>query len=103
MFLNRRFATFLHRGLCRTLCVLMLVGVFAPAVLAGGKKFFKEGLKYEAAKEWDRAPEEFSLALREEPGNAEYELHFLRSVQRASLLFMDRARLLVDQKDYEGA
>lgn len=92
-----------YRYLCRVLCIVLMLGLLPLAAFAGGKKYFKEGLKYEATKEWDKAAEYFSLALREEPANPEFELHFLKSVSNASLMFMDRGRRLVDQKDYEGA
>ncbi|MBX7218999.1 MAG: hypothetical protein K1Y36_03565, partial [Blastocatellia bacterium] len=86
------------------LCAVLLIGTLAPAAYAGGgKKYFKEGMKYEISKEWDRAAEQFSLALREDPGNPEYELHYVKAIQSASLMFMSRGRLLAEAQDYEGA
>lgn len=95
----------LYRAACHLLCLLLVLNLFggSTALAFNGKKYFKTGLRYEATKEWDRAAEEFSLALREDPGNAEYELHYLRCVSNASLMFMDRARMLVAQGDYESA
>ncbi len=76
----------------------------APAVWAGnGKKYFKEGLKYEVVKQWDKAAELFAQALQEEPANVEYQLHLQRALFNASVLCAARARQMEEQGDYEGA
>lgn len=74
-------------------------------VLAGdkGEKNFKQGLKYEEADQWDKAAEEFALALAAKPKNTEYRLHYQRALFNASQMMMQRGRTLAEQKDYVGA
>jgi general secretion pathway protein D len=75
------------------------------AVLAAdkGEKNFKQGMKYEEAEQWDKAAEEFALAVAAKPKNAEYRLHYQRSLFNASQMMMQRGRTLAEQKDYVGA
>jgi general secretion pathway protein D len=86
--------------------LLMLISLVSPtAVLARGegKKHFKQGLKHEVAEEWDKAVEEFALAIADNPKNPEYRLHYRRALFNASQMFMKRGRMLAEEKDYEGA
>ncbi|HEX8566408.1 MAG TPA: secretin N-terminal domain-containing protein [Pyrinomonadaceae bacterium] len=73
--------------------------------LAGdkGEKNFKQGLKYEEADQWDKAAEEFALALAAKPKNTEYRLHYQRAIFNASQMMMQRGRTLAEQKDFVGA
>ncbi|HEX8198015.1 MAG TPA: secretin N-terminal domain-containing protein [Pyrinomonadaceae bacterium] len=73
--------------------------------LAGdkGEKNFKQGMKYEEAQQWDKAAEEFALALAAKPKNAEYRLHYQRAIFNASQMMMTRGRTLAEQKDFVGA
>jgi general secretion pathway protein D len=74
------------------------------AVLAGdGKKHFNQGMKYEQAEEWDKAAEEFSKAVTDNPKNPEYRLHLIRALFNASQMYMKRGTNLANQKDYVGA
>lgn len=74
-------------------------------VLAGdkGEKNFKQGLKYEEAQQWDKAAEEFALAVAAKPKNTEYRLHYQRALFNASQMMMQRGRTLAEQKDFVGA
>jgi general secretion pathway protein D len=91
----------------RFLLSLMLVAsMLAPtSVLAfgDGKKFFKEGMKAEIAEQWDKAVEQFALAVADNPKNPEYRLHYQRAIFNASQMFMKRGNSLAAEKDYEGA
>lgn len=75
------------------------------AVLAGdkGEKNFKQGMKYEEAQQWDKAAEEFALAVAAKPSNTEYRLHYQRALFNASQMMMQRGRTLAEQKDFVGA
>ena len=90
-----------------TLCLFLLISMLSPtAVLAlgdDGKKHFKEGLKAEVAEQWDKAVEQFALAVAETPKNAEYRLHYQRALFNASQMFMKRGTALAAEKDYAGA
>jgi general secretion pathway protein D len=84
---------------------LLLLSLLSPvAALAGdGKKFFNEGLKYEASEEWDKAVEQFAKAVVENPKNPEYRLHLTRALFNASQMYMKKGTMAANQKDYVGA
>lgn len=86
--------------------LLLLLTLLSPtAVLAfdgKGKKHFKEGMKAEYAEQWDKAVEEFALAVVDDPRNPEYRLHYQRSIFNASQMYMKRGTSLAEQKDYAG-
>ncbi|MGQ0541004.1 MAG: secretin N-terminal domain-containing protein [Blastocatellia bacterium] len=88
------------------LTFLMVVSLLSPvSVLAygDGKKFFKEGMRHEAAEEWDKAAEAFAMAVNENPKNPEYRLHLRRALFNASQQYMAKGRQAAEAKDYEGA
>jgi general secretion pathway protein D len=68
-----------------------------------GEKNFRQGLRYEAAQQWEKAAQEFTLAVAADPSNVEYQLHFRRASFNASQSFMQQGRALAEQQDYEGA
>jgi general secretion pathway protein D len=83
-----------------SLCVLA-----APAAgfVPKGQKNYRQGLQYEAAQQWEKSVEEFSLAVAAEPSNSEYQLHYRRAVFNASQAFMQQGGALMDRGDYLGA
>ncbi len=85
-----------------TLCLFLLISLVSPtAVLAvgdDGKKHFKEGLKAEVSEQWDKAVEEFALAVAATPKNPEYRLHYQRALFNASQMFMKRGTALATEK-----
>ena len=85
--------------------VLLLCLLAPTAVLAmgDGKKHFSLGMKAEDAEQWDKAVEEFALAVADNPKNAEYRLHYTRALFNASQMYMKRGNSLADEKDYAGA
>jgi general secretion pathway protein D len=91
----------------RFFLVLVLLGsLISPmSVLAvgDGKKHFKEGMKYEAAEEWDKAVEHFALAVASSPKNPEYRLHLTRALFNASQLYMKKGSTAATEKNYEVA
>lgn len=83
---------------------LLTTPILATTGVAGkGDKNFKQGLKYEVAEQWDKAAEEFALAVAANPGNSEYRLHYRRALFNASQMMVMRGRTLAEQKDYVGA
>ncbi|MFS8085677.1 MAG: secretin N-terminal domain-containing protein, partial [Acidobacteriota bacterium] len=68
-----------------------------------GKDHFNRGMKYELLQQWERAAQEFILAVAADPSNAEYQLHYRRSIFNASQAFMQQGRSLAEQRDYIGA
>jgi general secretion pathway protein D len=73
------------------------------ALAKKGEPNYKRGLQYETAQQWEKAAQEFALALAALPSDIEYQLHYQRAVFNASQLFMQRGRALAEQNDYTGA
>lgn len=85
------------------LILLCLLSPTAALAFGDGKKFFKEGMKHEIAKEWDKAAEAFAKAVADNPKNPEYQLHLQRSLFEASQMYMRKGRAQAEQGDYAGA
>lgn len=84
------------------LLVLSLMSPITVLAAGDGKKHFKIGMKHEVTEEWDKAVEEFALAIIADPKNPEYRLHYQRSLFNASQMFMKRGGSLANEKDYAG-
>ena len=84
------------------LALCLLAGP-AAALTSKGQKNYKLGLQYEAAQQWEKAVEEFALAVAAEPSNTEFQLHYRRSVFNASQVFMQQGAALLERGDYVGA
>jgi general secretion pathway protein D len=85
------------------LILCLLASPVAAAWSSKGQKNYKQGLQYEAAQQWEKAAEEFSLAVAAEPSNSEYQLHYRRAVFNASQVFSQQGATLLDHGDYLGA
>ncbi len=83
-----------------TFCFVLLP---ATALAKKGDKNFKKGMQYELAQQWEKAAQEFTLAVASNPANMEYQLHFRRASFNASQSFMQQGRSLAEQRDYVGA
>lgn len=86
--------------------LIMVVCLLAVPVSAFGKKgkdHFNRGMKHEQAQQWEKAAQEFILAVAADPSNAEYQLHYRRAIFNASQTFMQQGRSLAEQRDYIGA
>ncbi|MDT5269464.1 MAG: ral secretion pathway protein [Acidobacteriota bacterium] len=95
------------KPLARPFAALLMAFVLfaAPvAVLAKkGEKNYNRGIEYEKAQQWEKAAQEFALAVAASPSTTEYQLHYRRSVFNASQNYMTKGRALADQGDYIGA
>jgi general secretion pathway protein D len=87
-------------SLLLTACLLILP---ATAFAKKGDKHFKDGMRYEAAQQWEKAAQEFTLAVAADPSNLEYQLHFRRASFNASQSYMQQGRALAEQRDFVGA
>src|SRR5713101_2221307 len=88
-------------ALVMVVCLLAL-----PVSALGGKKgkdHFDRGIKLENAQQWEKAAQEFTLAIAADPHNVDYQLHYRRAVFNASQSFMQQGRALAEQRDYVGA
>ncbi|HYX30527.1 MAG TPA: secretin N-terminal domain-containing protein [Pyrinomonadaceae bacterium] len=68
-----------------------------------GKDHYNKGIDFERTQQWEKAAQEFTLALAEDPANIDYQLHYRRAVFNASQMFMQQGRSLAEQRDYVGA
>ncbi|HEV7475410.1 MAG TPA: secretin N-terminal domain-containing protein [Pyrinomonadaceae bacterium] len=87
-------------SLLLTFCLLILP---ATAFAKKGDKYYKEGLRNEQNQQWEKAAQEFTLALAADPSNWEYQLHFRRASFNASQSYMQQGRSLAEQRDFVGA
>jgi general secretion pathway protein D len=95
-----------RRTTLRFVSALLALCLLAPSAAAWsgkGQKNYKQGLKHEAAQQWEKAAEEFSLAAAAEPGNSEYQLHLRRALFNASQQFSQQGAALLERADYLGA
>ena len=87
--------------------LLLIFAMLSPtAVLAAGgdgKKHFKEGMKAENSEQWDKAVEEFALAVVDDPKNPEYRLHYQRALFNASQMYVKKGTAQANENDYAGA
>jgi general secretion pathway protein D len=89
--------------LVNALLALCMLAPNAAAWSGKGQKNYKQGLKHEAAQQWEKAAEEFSLAVAAEPANSEYQLHLRRALFNASQSFSQQGAALLESGDYLGA
>src|SRR3954452_15669798 len=91
----------------RTLISLLLaISMLALPFTAYGRKGdknFKRGMDYERQQQWDKAAQEFTLAVAADPSNMEYQLHFRRASFNASQTYMQQGRSLAEQGEFVGA
>src|SRR6185369_4898788 len=91
------------RTLISLLLALSLLGLPLTAFGKKGDKNFHRGLDYERQQQWDKAAQEFTLAVAADPSNMEYQLHFRRASFNASQSYMQQGRSLSERGDYVGA
>jgi general secretion pathway protein D len=84
------------------LLVFSLLSPVSVLAMADGKKYFKEGMKAEVAEDWDKAVEQFALAITDNPKNPEYRLHYTRALFNASQMYIRKGTALANEKDYKG-
>ncbi|MEK6288487.1 MAG: secretin N-terminal domain-containing protein [Acidobacteriota bacterium] len=89
----------------QTIALALALTLAAPiaAFAADGKKHFNEGIKYEQNRQWDKAAQEFALAVSEKPSNIEYQLHLQRALVSAGTMLVERGDSLAEKKDYNAA
>jgi general secretion pathway protein D len=80
-----------------------LLAVPVSALGKKGKDHFDRGMKAEQAQQWEKAAQEFTLAVAADPSNVDYQLHYRRACFNASQMFMTQGRTLAEQRDYVGA
>ncbi|HYP02213.1 MAG TPA: secretin N-terminal domain-containing protein, partial [Pyrinomonadaceae bacterium] len=91
------------RGFASLVMVLCLLAAPAAVLAKKGEKNFKRGIEQEKAMQWERAAQEFALAVAANPSDIEYQLHYRRAIFNASQRFMEQGRTLAEQGDFTGA
>lgn len=91
------------RALVSLLLAISLLALPITAFAKKGDKNFKRGMEYEAQQQWDKAAQEFTLAVAADPSNMEYQLHFRRASFNASQTYMQQGRSLSERGDFVGA
>ncbi|MBA2731764.1 MAG: STN domain-containing protein, partial [Acidobacteria bacterium] len=90
------------RSFASLVVIFCLLAAPMTAFAKKGEKNYKQGLRYEAAQQWEKAAQEFTLAVAADPSNIEYQLHYRRAVFNASQTYMQQGRALAEQRDYIG-
>lgn len=91
------------RALISLLLALSLFSLPITAFAKKGDKNFKRGMDYELKQQWDKAAQEYTLAVAADPSNMEYQLHFRRASFNASQTYMQQGRSLAERGDFVGA
>src|ERR671919_648932 len=91
------------RTLISLVLALSLLSLPMTAFAKKGEKNFKRGMDYERSQQWDKAAQEFTLAVAADPSNMEYQLHFRRASLNASQTYMQQGRSLAERGDFVGA
>ncbi len=90
-----------------SITLFLLMAMLSPTVVLAaapdGRKHFKAGMIAEDAEQWDKAVEEFALAIVEDTKNPEYRLHYQRATFNASQMYMKKGAAQANEKDYVGA
>lgn len=91
------------RTLISLILAISLLALPITAFAKKGEKNFKRGMQFEQQQQWDKAAQEFTLAVAADPSNMEYQLHFRRASFNASQTYMQQGRSLSERGDYVGA
>src|SRR5262249_34012354 len=91
------------RTLISLVLAISLLALPITAFAKKGDKNFKRGMDYEQKQQWDKAAQEYTLAVAADPSNMEYQLHFRRASFNASQPYMQKGRSLSERGDYAGA
>lgn len=90
----------------RIISYVLAVSLLALPITAfakKGEKNFKRGMDFENAQQWDKAAQEYTLAVAADPANTEYQMHFRRASFNASQTYMQQGRSLAEKGDFVGA
>jgi general secretion pathway protein D len=91
------------RALVSFVTAVCLLAAPGAALAKKGEKNYNRGLEYERAQQWEKAAEEFALAVAAAPNETEYQLHYRRAVFNASQLYMQKGDELARQGEYAAA
>ncbi|HYJ91208.1 MAG TPA: secretin N-terminal domain-containing protein, partial [Pyrinomonadaceae bacterium] len=92
--------TFNFRFSVSFLLILAMLSPVTALAMGDGKSHFRAGMKQETAEVWDKAVEEFALAVADNPKNPEYRLHLQRALFMASQMYVKKGTQFANEKNY---
>ncbi len=72
------------RTIISVVLAFSLLSLPITAFAKKGEKNFKRGMDFETSQQWDKAAQEFTLAVAADPSNIEYQMQFRRASFNAS-------------------
>ena len=93
----------LPRAVASFIVIISLLAAPMVALAKKGEKYYNQGLVYEKAQQWEKAAEQYALALASNPADTEYQLRYRRAVFNASQVLMQQGRALAEKSDFVGA
>lgn len=93
----------LTRSIVSLMVVISLLVMPMVALAKKGEKYYNQGIVYEKAQQWEKAAEQYALAVAANPSDTEYQLRYRRAVFNASQVLMQQGRALAEKSDFIGA
>src|SRR5258705_13923891 len=91
------------RTLISFVLAISLISLPITALAKKGDKNFKRGMQFEAAQQWVKAAQEFTLPVAADPSNMGHQLHFRPASFNAYQTFVQKGRALAERGDFAGA
>lgn len=91
------------RSVASLLVIISLLAMPMVALAKKGEKYYNQGMQYEKAQQWEKAAEQYALALAANPADPEYQLRYRRAVFNSSQSLMMQGRALAERGDFVGA
>ncbi len=91
------------RSFASLLIIISLLAMPTVALAKKGEKYYRRGMDYEKAQQWEKAAEQYALAMAANPADPEYQLRYRRAVFNASQSLMQQGRALAEKGDFIGA
>jgi general secretion pathway protein D len=91
------------RAVASLVIIISLLAMPMVALAKKGEKYYNQGIQYEKAQQWEKAAEQYSMALAANPADTEYQLRYRRAVFNASQTLMQQGRALAEKEDFIGA
>lgn len=91
------------RSIASLIVIISLLAVPVVAFAKKGEKYYNQGMAYERAQQWEKAAEQYALAVAANPADTEYQLRYRRAVFNASQVLMQQGRALAEKGDFIGA
>ncbi|HKS29398.1 MAG TPA: secretin N-terminal domain-containing protein [Pyrinomonadaceae bacterium] len=91
------------RSIISLIVVACLLAMPTVALAKKGEKYYRQGLDYERAQQWEKAVEQYALAVAANPADTEYQLRYRRAIFNASQVLMQQGRALAEKSDFIGA